>query len=76
MSPTIRKAIYVAHWVLFFLFLATAIGAVSVFWFGDDLRTAGFIAASAAFFATASTFLERLFPGGQGDHAGERMAGD
>ena len=62
MSATIRKAIYVAHWALFFLFLATAIGAVSVFWFGDDLKTAGFIAASAAFFATASTFLERLFP--------------
>ncbi len=62
MRATIRKAIYAAHWVPFFLFLVTSIGSVAVFVLADDLGTAGFIAASVVFFATASAFLERLFP--------------
>ena len=59
---TLRRAIHYLHWLLFFLFLGTGVGAVIAWRLTEELGTAGIIATVAAFFATASTFLERLFP--------------
>ncbi len=61
-----QKVIIILHWVLFSLFIATAIAAFVVWLDTKNLAIAGFIAALGAFFATASTFLERLFPRGEG----------
>ena len=58
----VQKVITILHWLLFSLFIATAIAAFVVWLNTENLPLAGFIGASAAFFATASTFLERLFP--------------
>ena len=54
-----RKIVYLLHWVLFFLFGGTAITAFVVWQITESLGTAGIIATGSAFFATASTFLER-----------------
>ena len=58
-----RKMVYLLHWALFFLFGGTAATAFVVWQTTGSLGTAGIIATGAAFFATASAFLERLFPG-------------
>ena len=60
-----RKIIYYVHWLLFLLFVATAIGAFVAWQLTESLGTAGLVATGAAFFATASGFLERLFPEGR-----------
>ena len=57
-----RKTIHYLHWLLFFLFAGTAIGAFVALWLTESLGTAGIIATAAALIATASAFLERLFP--------------
>ena len=57
-----QKVITTLHWLLFSLFIATAIAAFIVWLNTENLPLAGFIAASGAFFATTSAFLERLFP--------------
>lgn len=57
-----RKIVYLLHWALFFLFGGTAIVAFVVWQTTENLGLAGIIATGAAFFATASSFLERLFP--------------
>lgn len=57
-----RKIVYLIHWVLFFLFVGTALAAFVVWQTTENLGTAGIIATGAAFFATASTFLDRLLP--------------
>ena len=50
------------HWVLFCLFVATAVAALVVWLSTENLPLAGFVAGLGAFFATSSGFLERLFP--------------
>ena len=57
-----RKVIYFPHWVLFFLFVVMAIGAFAALLLTERLAFAGIIATGAALIATASAFLERLFP--------------
>lgn len=59
-----QKIITALHWILFSLFIATAVVAFVIWLNTENLTLAGFIAGSAAFFATASGFLERLFPRG------------
>ncbi len=62
MTQTVIK---VLHWSLFVMFVGTAVSAF-VIWLGtNELPLAGFIAVIAAFFATASAFLDRLFPSNQ-----------
>ena len=58
----IRKVVYLLHWGLFFLFGGMAITAFVVWQTTENLGIAGIIATRAAFFATTSAFLERLFP--------------
>ena len=57
-----QKTIKFLHWLLFLLFVATAIVALIVWLDTENLALAGFIAVFAAFFATTNAFLERLFP--------------
>ena len=57
-----RKVVYLLHWALFFLFGGTAIAAFVVWQTTENLGIAGIIATGAAFFATTSAFLDRLFP--------------
>ena len=57
-----RKIIYYAHWVLFFLFVGTGFAAFAAWWLYDSLESAAVIATAAALVATVSAFLERLFP--------------
>ena len=58
----LRQLIKGLHWVLFLLFAVAAVGSIIAWRVTEDLGTAGIIATGAVFFATASTFLERLFP--------------
>ena len=58
----VQRVVKYLHWALFLLFIATAIAAFIVWLETENLPLAGFIAVIAAFFATASAFLERLFP--------------
>ena len=57
-----QRVIIVLHWALFSLFIGAAFAAFVVWLQTDNLALTGFIAAWGAFFATASAFLERLFP--------------
>ena len=54
-----RKVIYFLHWALFFLFVVMAFVAWAL---TESLAIAGITATGAALIATASAFLERLFP--------------
>ena len=56
------KIIKALHWVLFCLFVATAVIALVLWLSTENLPLAGFVAGLGAFFATASAFLDRLFP--------------
>ena len=59
------RRIHYLHWLLFFLFFlffGTAIGAFVAWQLTESIGTAGLVATGAAFFATTSAFLERLFP--------------
>ena len=58
----VEKVTTTLHWILFSLFVATAIVAFVVWLNTENLALAGFIAGLGAFFATTSSFLERLFP--------------
>lgn len=58
------KLIQGVHWVLFCLFVATAFAALLVWLSTENLPLAGFVAGLGAFFATASAFVDRLFPKG------------
>ena len=57
-----RKVIYFLHWALFFLFVVMAFGAFVALALTESLAIAGITATGAALAATASAFLERLFP--------------
>ena len=61
-SSMTRKVVYFLHWGLFFLFGGTAIAAFVVWQTTENFGVAGIIATGAAFFATTSAFIERLFP--------------
>lgn len=51
-----------AHVVLLGLFMASAFIAIALWLSGDSLEEAGIAATVALFWATASTFVERIFP--------------
>lgn len=62
MSISKNRIKWLAHIVLFGLFIASAIVAV-VFWStADSLEEAGIAATVALFWATASAFVERIAP--------------
>lgn len=53
---------WLTHIVLLVLFIASAILAVVLWATSDDLESAGIVATIALFWATASAFVERIFP--------------
>ena len=50
------------HIALFALFLASAVTAVALWATSDEIEEAGIAATVAVFWATASAFVERIFP--------------
>ena len=50
------------HIVLFALFLVSALLAVALWASSDEIEEAGIAATVAIFWATASAFVERIFP--------------
>ena len=50
------------HIVLFALFLVSALLAVALWASSDEIEEAGIAATVAVFWATASAFVERIFP--------------
>ena len=50
------------HIVLFALFLVSALMAVALWAASDEIEEAGIAATVAIFWATASAFVERIFP--------------
>ena len=51
----------IVQWLLFFAFLAAACAAATVWVMSANLEQTGVFATFAAFFATASGFIDRLF---------------
>ena len=58
------------QWFLFGAFLAATCAAVAAWATTESLEQAGFWATFAAFFATASAFIDRLFPDERNDAGG------
>lgn len=57
-----RSRLRATHIVLLGLFVASAFTAGALWLSGDNLEEAGIAATVALFWATASAFVERIFP--------------
>ena len=60
----LRRAIWTIHAVLFIMFIAAAGAALWSLWISDTVEGLIVGATVAAFAATTSAFVERLFPWG------------
>ena len=52
----------IVHVALFAVFVVSALASLAIWLVTRDLGVSGFVATIAAFAATASAFVERLFP--------------
>ena len=60
-----KNRLRVVHAILFMLFLLWAAAAVTLWLTSGGIEAAGIAATIAAFWATASAFVERIFPMGE-----------